>query len=197
MIINIITPLTRPENIIAMAKSIVPAVKSGIEIKWHIVVDPVVNEMDKYILMDSPFKTYFYLGGNEAIAGHAHRNIVLDRIPEQNEWVMSLDDDNIIHPALFEWLNAWELHDCEADGIIWDQIYRSGYPRLNAHVNDVKVHNVDTAQYMLKRGLIGDTRFQEDKYEADGLFIQEIYERHRDSFIIVNQPLCYYNYLRS
>lgn len=181
-----------------MAKSIVPAVKSGITIKWHVILDPIVKEIadfPQYL----PIQTYFYIGNHGAIAGHAHRNIVLDRLNDHNEWVMSLDDDNIIHPGLWEWLKPWARCRCNelADGVIWDQVSGCGSHRLIADPNKIHVHNVDTAQYMLKRSLIGDTRFQEDKYEADGLFIQDIYERNKDSFIIVNQPLCYYNYLRS
>lgn len=197
MTINIITPLTRPENLDAMYNSIVER-PSEINVKWHIVIDKSASGE-----ISLPFDLIFnkiiawYESDTSAIAGHAHRNRALGYITDPNEWVMSLDDDNIIHPYLWKWLQTWASCGEPANGVIWDQIQKSGQTRLIAHKDYIKVHNVDTAQYMIKRGLIGDIRFQENKYEADGIFIQEIYERNKDSFIIVNQPLCYYNYLRS
>lgn len=197
MTINIITPLTRPGNLIDINNSIVDR-PSGIKVKWHIIIDKIIADTIR-VPIDLVFSEHiiWYESDESAIAGHAHRNRAFGYINEPDEWVMSLDDDNIIHPALWEWLSKWRLFEGGADGIIWDQIHKSGNQRLIANRDEVKVYNIDTAQYMIKRRLIGDTRLREDKYEADGIFIQELYERNKDSFIIVNEPLCYYNYLRS
>jgi hypothetical protein len=131
-----------------------------------------------------------------AIAGHRHRNTALELITDANEWVMSLDDDNIVHPDLFTWLQDHESELSAHSGLVWDQANKDGTMRLFAAPWDVRVNCVDTAQFMFRRGIVGDLRFKEDEYAADGMFIEQVYNQHSEKFKIVPKALCYYNYLR-
>lgn len=184
--INVITPVSRPENLHEINKNLLSI---ELPIKWWVVYDRKVKE------------TPLLWGGNQlliqtihsdktALAGHAHRNTVLDII--DRGWVMSLDDDNIL-PANFA--EIWpELEDCKA--VVFDQMNKDGSIRLVAHPDKVKLNHVDTAQFMFRREIIGNLRFDENRYDADGVFIERLYELQKSNFKIINKPYSYYNYLR-
>ena len=58
----------------------------------------------------------------------------------------------------------------------------------------VKPGLIDTAQFILSTNIIENTEWDIGSYEADGLFIKEIYNKHNNKFIFVNKPLCFYNF---
>jgi hypothetical protein len=45
--------------------------------------------------------------------------------------------------------------------------------------------------YPLVEGILWDN----DKYDADGHFIVESYNKNKDKLIYINKSLCYYNYI--
>jgi glycosyltransferase involved in cell wall biosynthesis len=59
------------------------------------------------------------------------------------------------------------------------------------------VGKIDSAQFLLRRDLIGETRFKKFDYKADGYFIEEIYKRNPDDFIFIDKVLCYYNFIET
>ena len=197
MRLNIITPLSRPNNLEAMYESMR---NPFCQITWWIMVDPIirgyiippgersnkVNNVEVNVIWQKKI----------ALAGHAHRNKALELITDPEEWVMSLDDDNIIHPDFFTWMQDHEGELPGYSGVLWDQVNKDGTARLFASPWDVRVNCVDTAQFMFRRGIVEDLRFKEDAYAADGIFIEELYKRHSDKFKIAPKALCYYNYLR-
>lgn len=183
--LNIITPTSRPNNLHRINKNLL---ELPIPIKWWVVFDSKVKE------------TPLLWGGNQlivqtihsnqsALAGHAHRNTVLNILDKG--WVMSLDDDNIIP---LEFSNIWpELEGCK--GIIFDQMNKDGSIRLHAGPDKVKLNHIDTAQFMFRREIVGDLRFDENRYDADGVFIETLYNRNKKDFKFINKPYSYYNYL--
>jgi hypothetical protein len=211
MKINIITPLSRPENLKAMYVNLLEAAMKGITIHWYLIVDAsitgtIIQPPGFWLTTFRRIATYLKAselrvtvlnGQHGAMAGHAHRNMALPFMKNWPDWIMSLDDDNVMHPSLPEWLIANEEElELKYSGLIFDQLNKDGSYRLKADPDKISVNHVDTAQYMFRGSIVGDLRFQEDAYNADGIFIEELYRRHRDQFLIVNQPLCYYNYLR-
>lgn len=199
MRLNIITPLSRPENLPALYSRIGWFKQIDVDVMWWVVVDPVcLNECKREydICLGNDHHVTQLIAERSALAGHAHRNLILDLIKNESDWIMSLDDDNMIHGGLLRWLKKNQNQLSEYSGLLFDQVHKNGSLRLIADPEKVCVNNVDTAQFMFRRGIIEDLRFKEDEYAADGLFIQELYARHKDKFLIVNEPLCYYNYLR-
>lgn len=201
MKLNIVTPLTRPENLSAIHRSIFSQCHPDFKINWFIYVDSTVRGN---IMLPQEAKVFFTQVSG--IAGHVHRNtylVFLDylrRLKGDNEingWNMFLDDDNILHPDFFSTLSNMSTIITEYSGLIFDQCFKNGETRLNADPDNVRVGNVDTAQYIFRGNIVGSLLFDETRYDADGVFIEELYRRHREKFLIVNQPLCYYNYLRS
>ena len=58
----------------------------------------------------------------------------------------------------------------------------------------MKVYFVDTAQVVFNLEKIKGMRFDSDKYNADGFFIQNLFEKE-GNFVFVDEDLSYYNFL--
>lgn len=172
---------------------------------WDVHIDSSIKDFEIQSLINSGYNGSYFISKVSGIAGHVHRNSLLMLIDWRSryegpsvldEWIMSLDDDNIMHPDLIPWLaaNIGVLNNYS--GIIFDQAFKNGVTRLKADPDKITVGNIDTAQYMFRGSIVKGLRFDESRYDADGVFIEELYARNKDKFLIVNQPLCYYNYLR-
>lgn len=203
MLLNIITPCMRPENLKKLLYSIVNQIECGYQtecnLKWYIIFDGNkikeipsfvsnwINEY-KFIIVE-----IFVKEGN---FGNQLRNRALDLIESNNEnsWVYFLDDDNLLYPNYLSRIN--DIISDNIEGILGIQKLKDGL-RL---ASNVSYGLIDTAQFTLKRKLIGDIRFEPFNYAADGAFIETIYKgrdnngkENKDKFIITNEILCYYN----
>jgi len=58
-----------------------------------------------------------------------------------------------------------------------------------------KVDHIDSSMCCIDRGLIGDSRFPENAYNADGIFLEEVFLKSKDNFVFIDDYLAYYNYL--
>ena len=97
------------------------------------------------------------------------------------------DDDTLIHPELWE-----SIKDLENDFISFKQNDKRGNLRLKG---DVRYQKIDSHNFILTKELIGDTRWDSSKYEADGLFAVECFNKSK-SYIKVDKVLSIYNQLR-
>lgn len=59
-----------------------------------------------------------------------------------------------------------------------------------------QVDHIDSSMCCIDRSLIGDSRFQKDAYNADGIFLEEVFLKSRDNFTYIDEYLGYYNYLK-
>mgnify|MGYP001598714625 CR=1 FL=1 len=190
MNLNIITPVSRPGNLRAIKNSIG---WHNLPVRWIVVGEQGLS----WIITPGCYPdTITLLGAKTAPAGHAHRNVTIDFIGNTSDWIMSLDDDNILHPDLIPWLEANKELLENYEVVIFDQVNKYGALRLQARPDMVAPNCIDTAQYMWRGRAAEGIRFREDLYNADGYFIEEVYQRNKDKTLFVNQPLCYYNYLR-
>jgi len=184
--INIVTPLSRPENLPAIAKSLT----SSHPIRWWIVVDHNSPPKSPEIKLPPNVEVEIHISPYTAIAGHGHRNWVLQQLGKDcNEWFYSVDDDNILHPGFLD-----QLAMIQTPGITVEQIHKDGSPRLKANL--VILNHIDTAQFAFRVNIRKNMWFKPDRYDADGLFISELYAQNPGNFTIINKPLSYYNYLR-
>jgi hypothetical protein len=212
ILFNIITPCYRWKELGWIRDSIIQAIQNADSkaflVVWYIVFDTtkitkdIKNINDFKNILNSNYFTiiYEYVGG-EGISGNLQRNHALDKIT--NGWICWIDDDNIMHSDYFKIIvpvirNTRDVIDDggiqaynipkEIQGITYASDIRAG--------NNISVCNIDTAQFTLKRELIGDTKWDVNRYDADGVFISEIYNNNKDKFIILDDVLCYYNKLR-
>jgi len=171
--INIITACSRPENLYKIYDSLKPFLD---KITWWIIYDLETKPM----FPDEWIKEFIFI---EHFIGNPQKNYALNLI--EKDWCYFLDDDNLLHPDLVP-----EIEKVESQGVLFKQ-------QLNGWIRDIDPREtfIDQAQYILKRELIGNERY-EMKYTADGAFIEKIYNQNKDKFLRIEKVLSYYNYLK-
>lgn len=201
--LHIITPTSRIQNLDLIYKSISQCknYESDIDVTWWIVLDQILYKeykdiQHKYEKLDNNLTVNVVLSNKEnAIAGHAHRNIILNLLSilkNKDQWVYFLDDDNLLHEKFYEFFANRKLIE-HYDGIIFSQIHPNGQMRLTAEEDKIKVCHVDTAMFLFNLAILDDLRFVETDYCADGIFIEELYKRHKKRFRVIPDILAYYN----
>lgn len=180
MFLNIITPCSRPENLHIISKSInIPKENY----RWIIVYDGLIIPDSNLIPENCEIYTHV---NDESQVGHSQRNFALNLI--NNGHVYFNDDDTIIHPNL--WDNIQDLDD---DFISFGQEDKNGKLRLKGNV--IKLYNIDSHNFIVKRSTIGDTSFIVNDYNADGYFAEECYSK-ANTKIFIDKILSTYNLLR-
>lgn len=190
MKVTFITPLTRPYNIKLIYQSIVETMPKEVTWEWIVVEDGDSLAGDEICLYT---KYISYTSEGKGLSGNPQRNIALDHV-DCDSYVYFLDDDNIVHPLLFQ--RAWKILQNSNKALIFAQTFRNGFMRLVPQPDMIVPCHIDTAQFLIPRDLIGDLKWEDWNYCADGAFFSTLYSEHKDRFLILREPLCYYNYLR-
>lgn len=179
MIINIVTPCSRPENLFKISDSInIPRD----HYRWVVVFD---SHQIPNIQLPTNAEYYAYKD-LKSISGNAQRNYANTLI--NDGYVMIIDDDTILHPDLWEAVKEYN-HDV----ICWKQANKDGTHRLNA--GKLTINNIDSGSFMVKRSIIGEIKWRLNVYGADGFFAEDVAkvsasQKNIDSYLSV------YNYLR-
>ncbi len=171
MKLHILTAITRPENLPALAASLTGALAHGVAVCWHWLAD----------------------SEHAAIGGQALKNQMLDAIADG--WVWVLDDDNTAHPDFFDVLSQAAREHPDARAFVLSQELPGGTVR-HADAAAMRVDHVDIAQVVLRRDLIGDARL-DLSYGGDGMLIEQLHRHYPTDFVYIDRPVCYYNRLRS
>lgn len=178
--IVLVTPCSRPQNLKKLEESIDFEKVS----MWYIVYDCRKMAFEKRY-EGNPKVTELECK-EEGTSGNQCRNMALDQI--KSGMVYFLDDDNVIHP------DFWTLDAPKGKIVTFNQITDDlGGVRKG---DDVRVGYIDTAQFFMDRSLIGERRFVNDKYEADGIFVVELYEANKDNWVYMDKIAAYYNKLK-
>lgn len=177
--LTIITPSYRIDNI----KNIYESINFNYVNEWIIVYDGNKIKENPRLFQNDKIKEYVYTD-NKSCFGNAQRNFALNNISNKNTYVYFLDDDNIIHPEIY---NLLEFLDN-------DKFY-TFVQHNRMHGDTIQIGKIDTAMILIDCNLCKDIRWTLDKYEADGIFICECFNKNQDKWIYVNNVLCYYNKL--
>lgn len=202
--INIITPVSRPENLLKMYDNIFKDT-AIFDVIWWICLDIgknfTIEQNDQWTFFTNRIKSkcntslLFEINKNSIVGNH-QRNRTLDRIYEG--WCMFLDDDNLIHPN-FYWEFTRDLinYSPRFKGYIYSQDRTADLGVvLNPTQIGVGLNKTDSSQFILDRKLIGDIRWQEDLYEGDGKFIEDVYKNNEHYFHLSGRILSLRNALR-
>ena len=176
MMLYIVTPCSRPENLAYIRKSIPQA------ITWVVMMDASTDHKAP----SGANVTHYSPRTGKWV--HPLRNEFLDLYQDQftdNDWVYFLDDDNILHPKFIQKLEA--LLCLDAGIVTWGQ-----EGRLRP-TDKPTIGNIDTASFMFRPTKTKSLRF-ENIYEGDGMFAQAA--ARLTNLICVEAYLCYYNALR-
>ena len=184
--LTIITPCSRPENLPRVYQSI-EAGWPWFDIDWRVVFDTSVCE-PAYI--DGAIIAGLSVAGSRF--GNAQRNYALDRTDAG--WVYFLDDDNLMHPALFEKLHAVIENNPALQAFALAQ--DCGIATRQVAPTCMHMGMIDMGQVCIKRELIGDIRFRLQPYEADGYFIEDVYRAKSSAWGFVHEAVTFYNGLR-
>jgi hypothetical protein len=178
--INIITPSIRPENLHKISESInIPRENY----RWIVVFDLPVQPPIELI----PENCEFYLHqDSESRFGNCQRNFALDLITDG--YVYLNDDDTTIHPDLWD-----NIKNIKCDFISFIQIDTKGKLRLLG--NKIVVGKIDSHNFLVKRNVVGNIRFNKKEYFADGIFANICYAVANNKCWI-DKKLSIYNTLR-
>ena len=148
MRLNILTAVSRPENLSLMADSLAAAAQRApnVDVCWRWRFD--LDRMN--------------------IGGQAVKNELIEQVPS-GEWLWVLDDDTLAHDEVL-----WLAQQFEAthDALIVSQ-RRNAREVLLARPENMVVGMCDIGQAFLRRDLIGDHRIPID-YNGDGMFLEAV-----------------------
>jgi hypothetical protein len=179
--LTIITPSCRQENILKLYESL----NFDKIYKWIIVYDTTKNRKYNKLFVGNE-QIIEVECNSDGISGNPQRNYGISLI--NDSFIYFLDDDNIIHS------NFWNIVDILDN----NYFYTFDQQRTNNNIflgNNIKIDNIDTAQFIVHKNHIKDIKFIIDKYNADGYFISDIYKNNINSHKYINEIGCYYNYL--
>lgn len=180
MFLNIITPCSRPENLHIISETInIPKENY----RWIVVFD--MDELPKKELIPLNCEPHLYREKG-SVVGHAQRNYALSII--NDGYIYFNDDDTSVHPELWE-----TIKNCDSDFISFIQLNKNGTIRLLGKV--IQVNHIDSHNFIVSKNIVGNTKFIIDRYDADGYFAKECYEKSINK-IYIDKVLSIYNSLR-
>lgn len=191
--ITIITPSIRPENLYKIKKSI----NFDYINEWIIVYDgkKIITNPNLFSNDDNNNKITEYVYSGSGNSGNSQRNYALDNIKNKNTYIYFLDDDNIIHPDLYDILKNIQNNKIYT----FDQKRSSNvYPFTELLKGDnIRLNNIDTAMFLIDYNLCNQTkpiRWITDKYNSDGIFIVQCYLHNKKNWIYIDKTLAFYNF---
>lgn len=159
MRIHVLTAVTRPENLTEIGYSLARAAqRAEADVVWHLRFD----------------LEHRYVGGQQV------KNELLDGI--EDGWVWVLDDDTLVHPDLFTYL------DPAYDALVVSMLLEGGL--LHAAEKNVVLGGIDIGQAIISRELIGEERIL-PAYDGDGRFLETLLRGV--NVLYVPEELTYYN----
>ena len=179
MFLNIITPCSRPQNLEIISKSInIPRD----QYRWIVVFD----------LLDKPENIpdnceWYAIKDANSTSGNAQRNFALNLVTHGH--IYFNDDDTVMHPDLWENIK----NETDEDFISFKQANKDGTIRLEG-IN-ISVGYIDSHNFVTSVECVGDTRWVLNRYDADGVFAHECYQKAKNKSYI-NKVLSVYNTLR-
>lgn len=163
MFLNIITPCSRPQNLHIISKSInIPKENY----RWIVVFD--MEQFPNKELIPDNCEIYLHKN-SQSVAGHSQRNFALDLINDGHVYMN--DDDTIIHSDLWDYIKNLE----EYDFISFQQNNTNNTLRLMG--NNIQVCHIDSHNFIVSKKVIGNDKWEVNKYEADGIFASKIFNK--------------------
>lgn len=187
---TIITPCIRPQNLHKIKESI----NFDYINEWIIVYDGnKILDNPHLFIYDHTNKIKEYIYKSNGASGNQQRNYALDNIINTNTYVYFLDDDNIIHPELYNLLDNIENNKIYS----FDQKRPTDvFPFTDYLKGDkIQIFNIDTSMFLIDYNLCKNIRWDLYKYNADGIFIMECYSANRDKWVYIDKLMSYYNYI--
>lgn len=199
--LHILTRCFRPQYLVEIKNEIFKS--QNFLIKWWVIFD--INKLKKVetqILksLDDERIKFFFHKGDDVNYGSDLIDEILPKI--KSGWIYLLDDDNQIHEDFYDEIHRNIIMNPNVRGIIFHQkVSGKDFTGLDIRLTtseNVKVGEIDTAQFLLRRDLISDIKYNQGAgYVSDGVFIQNIFDRNREDFLFIDKVLAHYNYFQN
>ncbi len=193
MILSIITPCSRPLNLPTIYWSILNMKTNNVE--WIIIYDS--DKIDERILMyqeQIPIKLYNNIRKFGDSYGAKLRNIGIENAI--GDYLYFLDDDNIIHPKLYERICKYKDND-NSKILVFNQFNSKLTRRLNGlNINCIQNGMLDTGQFVVPRKYKTRWSTEQLRYEEIPYFKNLMFEATEDNIIWIDRIFTYRNYLR-
>lgn len=197
--LTILTRCSRLSNLKKVRDSIFTTQK--FDITWRVMFDTtILKDVDAELLASIQEKngiTYFI---NSTPGDYGHQMLNKAISDTKDGFLYILDDDNIIHEDFYDSLYDTITNNLDKRGFVFHQkIAGKDFTGLDIRIaipESMRVSGVDSAQYVLRRDLIGDIRLVPMNYIADSIFAEEVYKNNPSDFCFIDKVLCYYNYLQ-
>ena len=182
MFLNIVTPCSRPKNLISIYNNINIPKKNY---RWIVVFDDYKIPFE-CVWDNTEFYAY---KDNVSRFGNSQRNYALSLI--NNGHVYFNDDDTTIHPLL--WDNIKELD--KMDFITFNQCFKSHKHRLSG--NNISIGRIDSHNFICSYNICYNISWCLKNYGADGIFATSCFNQcDKDKYVYINKYLSIYNSLR-
>jgi len=197
IMITVITPCSRPHNLLKLKDSL----NFDYICEWIIVYDISKVQCDLQFEEFDKISEYRYTLP-EGKYGYPQRNYALSLVNNKESYIYFLDDDNIIHPDLYTLSllpgKIYTFNQLHKDNNLDSKNLNNNLDSKNLKIlygGNIKVGKIDIAMYMIYYPLLKDLQFGVDKYHGDGQFIVDCYNLNKHTWIYVNKILCYYNFI--
>lgn len=197
MKLSIITPCTRVYNLPIIYKSILNHRDQFDAFEWIIVYDS--DYIDEKIKVYETNKVEIKLYNSRKQDGDPYaafiRNEGLKHVT--GDLIYYLDDDNVIQPKLFSYINKYYEDD---KVLIFNQVdenLKTRLPNVNVKIPQLQSGHLDTGQFVVP------AKYKHIKWVDEGLYNDEtpyLKELHKeigdDGFKHINQVVTYRNYIK-
>lgn len=174
----VVTPCSRPENLEKIAPTI-PDFCQWIVLHEQSLSLPKIQNMTTIVCPKTGF------------VGADGRNYFLDNfILNDDDWIYSLDDDNIIHPDFYK-IEKFLLEDFSL--VHWGQLNKDNTVRLKP-LSDIIIDTIDAACFISQWKYNKNVRYNTDVYNYDGFYAIDCAKN--GPRLKLDMYLSYYNYLR-
>jgi hypothetical protein len=152
--------------------------------EWMVVYDGNKIETNPYIFEENE-KIKEYINKCDCMPGNGQRNYAWTKITKPDTLLYYLDDNNIIHPDLYDLLNFIDNNTIYS----FDQ-----YNRIKG--SNINVGHIETAMVIIPFNFCKNIKWKLGVCEADGYYIKECYDNNRDKHVYIDKDLCSYNFLQ-
>jgi len=191
----VVTLVTRPRNLSAIAASITAALENApnanVELDWIQVWDQRSANFSEVDGEYYPAHGYILTPPPDWYGEPYLRNAALTVV--ESGHVAWLDDDNTMAPTFIARVGELLAETPDA-ALVFDQT-ANGAHRLTAAPRNMIVGGVDTAQVVAPRELYDGQSFRNVINGTDGLMYEAIFRQHAERFRFVNEPHVTYNAL--
>jgi hypothetical protein len=201
IVLNIVTALSRPSNILSMLQSMGRVVDvPEIRIRWIVVYDaesktsPPPLELQE--VMGSKIAAIIPVSWTHGACrfGINQKNYGIDHA--EPGYYHLLDDDNIIHPAFFKKLSEVIKANPEKQAFGFNQLRWDMHGDLPCRADRMKPGKIDNTMFVVHTDFIGSKRYDITKAGTeDGFFFQELYKQDPSAWVFTDEYVTYYNYL--